>query len=214
MTSTDALILELSAHLAPVQRRSLRREAGMLLALGVLELVLILVLGAMRPDMGRVIASPLMGWKIGSLAILAGVSCTLAVRSFTPSSRRARGVLLLSLLAVLLCVGGAFATSAAENRLSVAERLAPAHGMLCACAIVLLALPLMGLLGILMRRAAPVRPTRSAWMSGIAASTSGALIFTACCPNNDPLYIVTWYSVGVGIVAVAARWLLPRRFRL
>jgi len=50
--------------------------------------------------------------------------------------------------------------------------------------------------------------------AGLAASLCGALIFTACCPMNDPLYIVVWYSAGIGAVTAAARWLLPRRFRL
>jgi hypothetical protein len=214
MTSTDALVLDLSASLAPVRRRSLRREAASLLALGAAELALILMFGAMRPDMGRVILSPFMAWKIGSLAILAVASCALAMRSFTPAAGSRRGLALLPGLAALTLVGGAFVTDAADTGRPLMERLAPAHGMLCAVAIVLLALPVMALLAVLMRRAAPVRPARSAWVAGVAASTCGALIFTACCPMNDPLYIVVWYSTGIAIVTAASRWLLPRRFRL
>ena len=214
MTSTEALVLDLSARVAPVRRRSLRREAAALLALGGAELGLILMFGAMRPDMGRVILSPLMAWKIGSLAILAVASCAVAMRSFAPSSPPRRGLVLLPGLAALTLIGGALVTNAADSSRSLMERLAPAHGMLCATAIVLLALPMMALLAVLMRRAAPVRPARSAWVAGVAASTCGALIFTACCPMNDPLYIVVWYSIGTAIVTAAARWLLPRRFQL
>ena len=214
MTSTDALILDLSARLAPVQRRSVRREAAALLGLGGAELALILIFGAMRPDMGRVILSSLMAWKIGSLAVLAVASCAVAVRSFTPSSPSGRGLVLLPSLAALTLIGGAFVTSAADSSRSLMERLAPAHGILCVTSIVLLAIPVMALLAVLMRRAAPVRPARSAWVAGIAASTCGALIFTACCPMNDPLYIVVWYSAGIAIVTAVARWLLPRRFQL
>lgn len=214
MTSTDALILELSTHLAPVQRRSLRREAALLLTLAGAELALILAFGAVRPDMGRVILSPLMAWKIGSLALLAVASCAAAMRSFTPSTRSQRELALLPVFAVLTLAGGAFATSAGDSSRSLMARLAPVHGLLCATSIVLLALPLMALLAALMRRAAPLRPARSAWVSGVAASTCGALIFTACCPNNDPLYIVVWYSAGIALVTATARWLLPRRFQL
>ena len=214
MTSTDALILDLSARLTPVQRRSLRREAAALLALGGAELALVLMVGAMRPDMAQVILSPLMAWKIGSLAFLAVESCAVAMRSFTPATSSKHGLALLTGLAALTLISGAFVTNAVDSSRSLLERLAPAHGILCATSIVVLATPVMALLAVLMRRAAPVRPARSAWIAGVAASTCGALIFTACCPINDPLYIIVWYSAGIAIMTAAGRWLLPRRFQL
>ena len=214
MASTESLIHDLAADLAPVRRRSVSLEAGLLLALCAAELALVVMFGAMRPDMGRVVLSPYMAWKIGGLALLAGVSCTVAIRSFAPPAPSRRGLTLTLGLAALLVIGGAFVTSTADRGRPVLDRLAPAHGLLCAVAIVTLAMPVVILLAVLMRRAAPVRPDRSAWAAGLAASTCGALIFTACCPVNDPLYIVVWYSTGVAVLTAAARWLLPRRFRL
>jgi hypothetical protein len=214
MASTKSVILDLTADLTPVRRRSVSCEAGALLALGGVELALIMMCGAMRPDMGQVILSPYMGWKIGSLALLAAASCTVALRSFVPGASSRRGLVLTLGLATLAMIGGMFATPAAEAGRSLLDRLSPAQGILCAVAIVMLALPVMALLAVLMRRAAPVRPEQSAWAAGLAASTCGALIFTACCPVNDPLYIVVWYSTGATAVTAAARWLLPRRFRL
>ena len=214
MTSTDALIGDLSAQLVPVRRRNPWREAACLLALGGAELALIVMCGAMRPDMGRVILSPPMAWKIGGLAVLAVASCAVAIRSFAPPSPSRRGSILLPGAALLVLTGGAFVTSAAESSRSLMERLAPAQGIGCVAAIVLLALPVMALLTVLMRRAAPVRPAWSAGVAGLAASTGGALVFTACCPMNDPLYIAVWYSAGIAVVTAAARWLLPRRFLL
>jgi hypothetical protein len=214
MKSTEALILDLSADLAPVQRRDIRREAGALLALGAAELALILMVHGMRPDMGRVISSPYMVWKIGSLALLAGVVCTVALQSFAPLAQSRRGLALTSGLAGLAIIGGAFVTPAADSARTLLDRLSPVHGMMCAVSIAVLALPLMTLLALLMRRAAPVHPKRSALAAGLAASICGALIFTACCPMNDPLYIAVWYSAGIVAVTAAARWLLPRHFRL
>jgi hypothetical protein len=214
MTSTDALILSLSADLAPVKRRSVPRETAVLVALGATELALILWAGAMRPDMGRVIASPYMVWKMGSLALLAGVTCTVAMRSMAPPGSSRGGLMLALGLAVLAVVGGSLVTSEADSGRSLIDRLSPAHGMLCATAITVLAMPLMAALAVLMRRAAPVRPSQSALACGLAAATGGALIFTVCCPSNDPLYIAVWYSLGVTTVALVARSLLPRCFRL
>lgn len=213
MTSTDSLILDLSADLAPVKRRSVPHEAVLLVAVGAAELVLLLGAGAMRQDMERVILSPFMIWKIGSLMLLAGVTCAIAMRSFSPPASSRRSLLLAFGLAALAIVAGIFVTAADGGR-PLLDRLSPVHGVLCATSIVVLATPLVVALAALMRRAAPVRPKQSALACGLAAATSGALVFTVCCPMNDPLYIAVWYSVAVTIVAGMARWLLPRRFRL
>ncbi|WP_420136913.1 NrsF family protein [Sphingomonas sp.] len=214
MTSIDALISTLSADLAPIRRRSMWREALLLLALAGAELAIILGAGIMRPDMGRMILSAPMMWKMGSLMLLAGVTCALAMRSLAPPSRSHHGMMVAAVLGVLAIFAGLAVTSAAEHAQPILERLAPMHGARCAAAIIVLSLPMMAALAVVMRRAAPVHPKESALACGLAASTCGALVFTACCPMNDPLYIIVWYSVAIAIVAAMARWLLPRRFRL
>jgi hypothetical protein len=214
MTSTDALIRDLSSDLAPVRRRSLRLEAGALLALGAAEVALLLMAGAMRHDMGQAILALPMLWKVGSLAVLAAASGAVAIRSFAPPARSRRGLGLLLALAALAILAGVFATPAVDSGRALVERLSPLNGLCCTAAIVVLATPVMALLGFLMRRAAPLNPGRSALATGLAAATTGALVFTVCCPMNDPLYVVVWYSAGIAAVAAVARWLLPRRFRL
>lgn len=212
--SIETLILDLSAGITPVRRRNVRREAFALLALGAGELAIVLMFGPIRPDMGGMMLSPSMIWKVGSLALLAAVSCTVAMRSFAPPASARRGLLLTLGLAGLTLIGGAFVTSAADSGRSLVDRLSPMQGLLCTASIVVLALPMVTLLAVLMRRAAPVHPKRSALATGLAASICGALIFTVCCPMNDPLYIVVWYSAGVAAVSAATRSLLSRRFRL
>jgi hypothetical protein len=214
MMSHDALIRNLAADLAPVKRRSLLRDTLWLLAIVAIELALILTAGVMRSDMGRMILSPHMMWKMGSLAVLAGVCCTVAMRSFAPPASSGRGIMAALGVAGLAMIGGLFVAEPADSSQSLLDRLSPAHGLLCAASIIVLALPLMAMLAVLMRRAAPVHPGQSALAAGLAASTCGALVFTACCPMNDPLYIIVWYSVGVAVVTALSRWLLPRRFRL
>ena len=85
---------------------------------------------------------------------------------------------------------------------------------MCATSIFVLSLPIVALLGALMLKAAPTQPRLSALASGIAAGACGAFVFAFCCPFNDPLYVVIWYSIGCGAVVAVARWHLPRRFRL
>ncbi|OHT20590.1 NrsF family protein [Edaphosphingomonas haloaromaticamans] len=212
--SNNALIHNLTADLTPVRLRSPWREASLLLALGALELALLLELGMMRHDMAQVIGSPYMLWKMGSLAILAGIASSVVIRSFSPLASPRRGLIFMLSLAGLAMIGGAFVASPADSDLSLLDRVSPAHGMLCAVSIAMLALPMLAMLAIQMRRAAPTHPAGSAIAAGLAAATCGALIFAFCCPMNDPLYIVIWYSAGCAAVTSMARWLLPQRFRL
>lgn len=212
--SNDALILDLSANLAPVRRRRMWREAGFVAALGGAELALFLALGAMRPDMGQMGHSPYLLWRVGSLAVLAMIACTVAIRSYSPAARPRRGLILICALAALAMIGGAFVTPAGASDHSLLERLDPARGIVCAGSIVVLSLPIVAMLGVLMRKAAPTQPKISALASGLAAGAVGAVVFAFCCPFNDPLYVVLWYSIGCAAVTGAARWRLPRHFHL
>lgn len=210
--SNNALIMELSANLDPVKRRSMLRDAALLLALGAVELALLLGLNLMRPDMGAMIGSPYMLWKLGGLASLAVISGATAISSFSPPKSPRRGLAITLGLAVLTMIAGAFLGSGTEG--SLLERLSPIHGIICSLAIIVLSLPMMAMMAVLMRRAAPSHPERSAVVAGLAASTWAALAFAFCCPVNDPLYVIVWYSAACAVVTSASRWLLPRGFRL
>jgi hypothetical protein len=212
--SNSALILDLAADLQPVRRRSMAREALALLALAAAEALLIVALGLLRPDMGQIAGSPYMAWKVGSLAILAVITGTAAVRSFSPPASPRRGLTIALAAAGLAIATGTIVASTADSHRGLLARLMPAHGLLCAVSIIVLALPLLAALGLAMRRAAPTDHRASALAAGLAAGITGALVFTLCCPMNDPLYIVVWYCVGCAVVAALGRWLLPRRFRL
>jgi hypothetical protein len=218
MTSTDLLIRDLSADLAPVQRRSVRREAGTLLVLGAVEFMLVVMVALLRHqavvhhDVERGV--PFMMWKFGSLAVLAGLASAVALRSFAPPAPVRRGLAFALGLVPAAMIAGLIVTSAADRGRPLIERLDPAHGLRCAVSIIVLAVPMMMLLARLMRRAAPVHPERSAWATGLAASACGALLFAVCCPMTDPLYVIVWYFAASAVVTAAARWLLPRRFRL
>ena len=212
--SNEALILDLSANVAPVRRRRMLQEAGLVAALGVVELALVLGLGMMRPDMTHMGASPYLLWRVGSLAILAAIACTVAIRSFSPTARPRRGVMLACALAAIAMMGGAVVGPIDVGSQTLLDRIDPARGIVCAGSIFVLSLPVVAMLGRLMRSAAPTQPRLSALAAGIAAGTVGALVFAFCCPFNDPLYVVVWYFIGCAAVAGAARWHLPRRFRL
>lgn len=212
--SNDALISTLTANLAPVRRRSAAREGALIAALGVLELALFLGLGAMRPDMGAAIGHPFMWWKLGSLALLAAIGVSTAVYSFAPTASPRRGLAASGIVGTLALIASGLIDPGSAAGATLAERLSPVHGLMCAVCIVVLALPMLGVLSLLMRRGAPTHPEGSAVAVGLAAGTWGAFVFAFCCPANDPLYVAAWYLAGCAVVTGAARYLLARGFRL
>jgi hypothetical protein len=162
--SNEALIFELSSKLAPVRRRSMVREGALVLALCAAELALFLSMGVMRPDMTHMAGSPYLMW------------------SFSPAARPRSGLMLACALAVVAIVGGAFVVPEGLSDRRLLDRIDPASGMMCATSIFVLSLPIVALLGALMRRAAPTQPRLSALASGIAAGACGAFVFAFCCP--------------------------------
>ncbi|MFC7555399.1 NrsF family protein [Pseudoroseomonas wenyumeiae] len=84
------------------------------------------------------------------------------------------------------------------------------HGLICAASIAVLALPMLGMLAYLMRKGASVHAESSALAVGMAGGSWGAFVFAFCCPVNDPLYILAWYSLGCAAVVLPARFILPK----
>lgn len=212
--SNNDLIADLSANLDPVNSRSMAREAAVIAALGAAELAAILGLGISRPDMGPMMATTYMWWKLGSLALLVLVSGATAIRSLSPTVSPRRGLATFAAAVGLALIAGALVDPGSDPGATILQRLSPAHGIVCSVAIIVLSLPMVAIMGILMRRAAPTHPGGSALAAGAMAATWGAFVFAFCCPANDPLYVAVWYLLGCGIVAAAARWLLPKGFRL
>jgi hypothetical protein len=212
--SSENLIRDLSADLAPVRRRSVLREWSLVLGLGVLELALVLSTGLMRPDMGMAIGHPYLWWKLGSLALIVAASIVTAIRSFAPTVAPRRGLMLATGLAGLAAIAGILTNAGLPTGETLTMRLYPAHGLVCALCIVVLSLPLAGLLSIFMRRAAPTHPEGSAIAVGLASGSWGAFVFAFCCPMNDPLYVAVWYAMACATVTGTARVVLPRGYRL
>ncbi|TXC72221.1 DUF1109 domain-containing protein [Sphingomonas ginsenosidivorax] len=206
----DVFLDELASSLTPVRRRSVRRETGMLVGLGALELALFLGIGAMRPDMGQAIGLPFMWWKLGSLALIVAISVHTAVRSFSPTVSPRPGLILLTGVIGLAAIMGAVVSPGLSAGGTILERLSPAHGLVCMAAIVVLSLPMLGMLAILMRRGASTHAEGSALAVGVAGGSWGAFVFAFCCPANDPLYVLIWYCAGCAAVTLTSRLILPK----
>lgn len=208
--SFDSLIDRLSKDLKPVRPRRFRRDVVIVAAICVAEIAVFFALGAALPDMPMRVHQPTFWWRLVSLGLIAVVSATPAIFSFSPaySPRRGlRGVLLV----IAVCLAAGLCISAGPDDLeSLARRIDWTNGIQCAAKVIALSIPPALGLGTLMCCGAPIERTRTALLVGIASSAWGAFVFVFACPFDDPLYIAVWYSLGCGTIVLVSRALLPR----
>lgn len=213
----DRLIDALVADMTAVTPRRPWREAAIIGALLVIELLLFVMLFEMRPDMQAAMTTPGFWWKSGSLCAVATVAAVAALVSLDPATtmraRLARSWRALAAVLVVIVASGWLRGSGIAADASIAARLDWREGVDCLKNIALLSLPPVVLFGVLMRRGAPAQPHRTAAAAGGAAAAAAAFIFAFHCPHDDPLYIAVWYGGAALIVAGLARLVLPRLSR-
>src|SRR6202044_3530626 len=100
---TESLVDRLSQDLRPVRRRSIVREALLLLLLAVVEVAAFLGMGFMRPDMPMAMAAPPFWWKPTSRGLTALGGAGFGILSADPvrSPRRGLRWILVCIVAIL-----------------------------------------------------------------------------------------------------------------
>jgi hypothetical protein len=94
-----------------------------------------------------------------------------------------------------------------------APRMIGSNAMICLSAIPTIAIaPLVAVL-IAMRHAAPTAPARAGAAAGVLAAAVAATLYASHCTDDSPLFVVTWYSIAIALVAAAGAWLGPRVLR-
>lgn len=213
----DPLIDALVADLTPVRARRWTREALLLAAVVVIELVLFVLQHGVRPDMPRAMNDMAFWWKSTSLAVLAGLAAATALVSLDPAVSTARRLSRLWLaLAVIVAAALAFGwliDAGNTGSRGLGDRLEWHEGMECLVAIMVLSLPALVGLAVLMRRGASTRPGRTALAVGLAAACIGAFVFGFRCEHEDPLYLAVWYGGAALALSLLARMVLPRLAR-
>lgn len=74
----------------------------------------------------------------------------------------------------------------------------------------LLLVPFFGILPLVVafwgiRKGAPTRPALTGFLAGLLAGGLGAAAYAANCPDDSPLFVMTWYPLGIlGLGAVGA----------
>lgn len=209
--STDDLIASLAADTAPVAPIRPGRVLGLLLLAAATLFALCLLSGDTRSDMAEAMGRPMFWWKMGAfalpaLAASAGVALALRPEArLGPVWRVIGGLAALGLLAGIALSPGVAA--------SFVERVWRVEAWNCLRSVLGMGLPMAALFAFALSRGAPTRPVEAARMAGLAAGGWAAAVFALACPVDDPLYTLTWFTLSVGLVALAATLAVPPLLR-
>jgi hypothetical protein len=197
---TDDLIRTLAADDAPSgPRPRLALVAAIALGWPLSGLMFVLLLGP-RPDIAAVATDPRFLLKFAVALLLAATAAGLALRLVRPG-RSAAAFVLAAAPAVL--AAGVAAELAIVPHAQWAARLVGTNALVCLTLVPLLSVPLLALLLLGMRAGASPRPAMAGAVAGLIAGGLAAALYAAHCPDDSPLFVATWYTLAIAVVAAA-----------
>lgn len=186
------------------------RVFAIALAIGVvLSAAFLLSTIGIRKNMAEMIETPRVVFKLGLTLLLAITATRLAFRVGKPGLSLHAAALTLILPLAILIAG-----------LAIELMVVPEDGWVTSmkghfsvfCLIFVPALSIAPLAAMLysIRQGAPENPGQAGAIAGLAAGGIAAAIYAWHCPDDSPLFLATWYSIGI-LTATAAGFLVGRR---
>jgi hypothetical protein len=211
--NTDILIRSLAEDLRPVPGNAVGRRIGMGLVAGAIATIALIGwwLG-FRPDFDLAMHGYTFWMKwiyTGSLAACA-IAATIQLARPEPSSIRWLWVLAvpMALLAAVAMVE--------MMQVPPSEWLAMWLGRswsVCPTIVLRLSVPIFVGLFWAYRRLAPTRLRLAGAVAGLAAGASAAMLYCLHCPEASAVFVLTWYTLGIGLAAAIGALLGPKLMR-
>jgi len=153
-----------------------------------------------RPGFGAALRTPFFDLKLAAALVLAASAFPLVAAAARPGRRLSHGVLWL---APALLVAGAVADLLTHAPAEWLPRLVGTNTFYCLTVVPALAvLPLAAIL-LALRHGAPTRPRLAGALAGVLAGALGAIIYATNCTDDSPLFVLTWYSLAIAMIAAA-----------
>jgi hypothetical protein len=198
---TDDLIRALTSDLAPPGPSIETRFAVAFLPGLLIALALFAVTLGPRPDLVLVASDMRFLFKFVVTLLLALCSALLVWRLVRPGAPARLQIVVLAFVPLVLA-GGVLMELFVLPTASWCPKLVGSNGLVCLVSIPLFALPMLIAEILALRQGAPTRPTLTGVVAGLFAGGVAAAIYAAHCPDDSPLFVALWYSLGIAIVAL------------
>jgi hypothetical protein len=198
---TDDLIAALAAD-APVVSKPIGRTMLIAVAAGAVAagVIFYLALGV-RPDFSAAMEAPRFLVKCLVTLTLLASALGLILHLARPGAVPDAWLLALAAAPVLLVIATLVELSIVPHD-EWMVRLMGRNAMVCMVLIpALSALPLIATLFAL-RQGAPTQPALAGAVAGLVAGGIGATLYATHCPDDSPLFVVTWYVIAITIVTL------------
>jgi hypothetical protein len=199
---TDDLIRAMTSDLAPPGPSIETRFAVAFLPGVLVALALFAVTLGPRPDLAMVTGDMRFLFKFVVTLLLALCSALLVWRLVRPGAPARLQIAALAFVPLVLAAG-VLAELFVLPTASWCPKLVGSNGLVCVLSIPLFALPMLMAEIFALRQGAPTRPALTGVVAGLFAGGVAAAIYAAHCPDDSPLFIALWYSLGIAIVALA-----------
>jgi hypothetical protein len=198
---TDDLIRAMTSDLAPPGPSIETRFAVMFLPGVLIALVLFAVTLGPRGDLALVAGDMRFLFKFVVTLLLALCSALLVWRLVRPGAPARLQIAVLAFVPLVLAAGVLMELFVLPAG-AWCPKLIGSNGLVCLVSIPFFALPMLIAVILALRQGAPTRPTLTGVVAGLFAGGIAAAIYAAHCPDDSPLFVALWYSLGIAIVAL------------
>ena len=175
----------------------------------VISAILLLSTIGIRRNMAEVIETPRVMFKLGITLLLAITATRLAFLIGKPGVSLRSAAMMLILPLALLIVGIVSELFAVPRDAWMASTKGH-FSAFCLFFVPLLSIAPLAAILYSAKQGAPESAGTAGAVAGLAAGGIAAAIYAWHCPDDSPLFLATWYSIGIA-VATAAGFLIGRK---
>lgn len=211
--NSEELISSLVQDVRPVRRHALTRRLLVGLAAGGLATLLIVGIWlGYRPDLWIAMHGAAFWMKWTYTASLAGCATVATARLARPdvTSLGWMWIMLVPILGLAVISVGEMAHAPSAQWL---DMWLGASWKVCSRNVFLLSVPIFTGLLWSFRKLAPTRLRIAGATAGVTAGAWGATLYCLHCPEVSAIFVLTWYSLGIGLAALLGAALGPRLLR-
>ncbi|MBY0582969.1 MAG: DUF1109 domain-containing protein [Sphingomonas sp.] len=210
---TEDLIKSLAQDTRAVSRHSVERRIalGLIAGAGVTAALMVGEMG-LRADLPQALVGFSFWMKWSYTATIAVVAIAAVAHIARPDADRARWLWLLAIPPLIIA-----AMAVMELASTPVDGWMPlwlGHSWKqCSASVLSLSLPIFAGLLWSFRRLAPTNLGRAGAIAGLAAGSTGAVIYSLHCPEVSAAFLITWYSLGIAAASGLGALVGPRLMR-